>query len=87
MSWIYAIALLFAGAIMGIFFISLVMVAHDEKGNDADFLGRDWKELNDILNRLCRIEDRTELTKEEQDAFDVGIQCVAHAMNKARWRK
>ena len=49
---------------------------------ERKYCGNTWKQMNDILTTMCEIEDRIELTDEEEDAFDIAIQCVATVMNR-----
>ena len=46
------------------------------------FCGKTQEEMKQILYFMCDIEDETELTEEEQDMFDIAIQCVALVANR-----
>ena len=46
------------------------------------FCGHDHASMNKILDTMCEIEDRIELTKDEEDAFDIAIQCITCIMNR-----
>ena len=49
---------------------------------ERKYCGKSWADMNVILNIMCDIEDRIELTDGEQDAFDIAIQCVTTVMNR-----
>ena len=38
--------------------------------------------MNIVLNILCDLEDKLDLKKEEEDAFDIAIQCVTTVLNR-----
>ena len=46
------------------------------------YCGKSLEEMNDVLDSMCAIEDRIELTSEEKDAFDIAIQCVTTVINR-----
>jgi len=46
------------------------------------YCGKTRDEMNDILNFMCELEDKVELTDEEEEKYDVAIQCVATVMNR-----
>ena len=46
------------------------------------YCGKTQEEMNGILDRMCMLEDRLELDDEEQEAFDIAIQCVTTVMNR-----
>lgn len=49
------------------------------------FCGKTWDEMNRILDVMCELEDKYEnLTNEEEEAFDIAIQCIAKIMNGIR---
>ena len=49
--------------------------------DEIKYCGKSLKEMNEILSIMCDIEDRIELTDEEQDAFDIAIQCITTVIN------
>ena len=46
------------------------------------YCGKTWEQMNNILDTMCEIEDKAELTSEEQEAFDIAIQCITTVMNR-----
>lgn len=48
------------------------------------YCGKTWDDMNGILDTMCEIEDRVDLTYDEQDAFDIAIQCVTTVMNRMK---
>lgn len=41
------------------------------------FCGLNRSQMNQVLNVVCELEDRIpDLTEEEQNAYDIGIQCI-----------
>jgi len=48
------------------------------------YCGKTWDDMNTILNIMCDIEDRIELSDEQQEAFDIAIQCVTTVMNRMK---
>lgn len=40
------------------------------------YCGKNWDEMNKVLDCMHNIEDRIDLTDEEHDAFDIAIHCV-----------
>ena len=46
------------------------------------FHGKTRAEMNCVLNYVCLLKDRLQIPKEEQDDFDIVIQCVATIVNR-----
>ena len=51
-------------------------------GKPKTYCGYDVGGMNRILDVLCRLEDGILMTDEEQDAFDIAIQCVSDMVNR-----
>ena len=49
---------------------------------ERKYCGKTLEQMNKILDTMCDIEDRIELTDEEQETFDIAIQCVTTVMNR-----
>ena len=49
--------------------------------DERKFCGLGYKELRDVLEFMCDIEPKIDLTNEERDKFDVAIQCVNTVLN------
>ena len=49
---------------------------------ERKYCGLTHHEMDDVLEKICDIEGRIELTDEEQDAFDIAIQCITTIMNR-----
>ena len=49
---------------------------------ERTFHGKTWKEMSEILSILCDLEDRVEMKKEEESAFDIALICVAAIANR-----
>ena len=45
------------------------------------YCGHDWDSMNNILDTLCELEDDILMTKAEQEAMNVAIQCVTEVIN------
>ena len=54
---------------------------------ERKYCGKTWDEMNKVLDTMCDIEDRVELSEDEQDAFDIAIQCVTTVMNRMKCDK
>ena len=48
------------------------------------FCGYTWADMNRVLDLICDVENRTELTKQQENDFDIAIQCVAVVMNRMK---
>lgn len=48
------------------------------------YCGLTGKQMDRVLTKMCEIEDRIDLSNDEQDAFDISIQCVTDIMNKMK---
>lgn len=48
---------------------------------ERKYCGKNRDEMDKVLSLICEIEDRIELSDDEQDAFDIAIQCVTSVMN------
>ena len=83
-SWSWIPIALFISVGMGICIIALVSVGNAKEEN---FFGKDWKQMNKVLNAMIDIEDKYSFTKEEQESFDMAVLCVSHEMNKLRYKK
>lgn len=46
------------------------------------YLGLNRDEMRMVLHTMCRIEDENYYTPEEENAFDIAIQCVTTVMNR-----
>lgn len=46
------------------------------------FCGANWSEMEEVLNTMCELEDKIELTDNEQKHFDIAIQCVTQIINR-----
>ena len=46
------------------------------------FCGHNHESMDRILDTMCKLEDRIELSEEEEEAFDIAIQCVTCIMNR-----
>ena len=56
-----------------------------EGGNiEHKYCGKNWDDMNTVLNIMCDIEDRIELSDEQQEAFDISIQCVTTVLNRMK---
>lgn len=49
---------------------------------ERKYCGLNHDDMCNVLTTMCEIENIIELTKEEQDAFDIAIQCVATVLNR-----
>lgn len=55
---------------------------HGEK--EHTYCGKTWDQMNVVLDIVCEVEDRIEMTDEERDAFDIAIQCITTVMNRMK---
>ena len=46
------------------------------------FCGKNREEMNEILNFMCELESKVNLSEEEWDMYDIAIQCVAVVINR-----
>ena len=51
---------------------------------ERKYCGKNWDDMNTVLNIMCDIEDRIELSDEQQEAFDIAIQCVTTVLNRMK---
>lgn len=51
---------------------------------ERKYCGKTWKQMNEVLNRMCELEDRCDLLDDEQEAFDIAIQCITTVINKMK---
>ena len=50
---------------------------------ERTFCGLNRAQLNVVLNTMCELEERIpDLTDEEQDMYDIGVQCVCQIVNR-----
>ena len=49
---------------------------------ERKYCDKTWDDMNKVLDTMCEIEDRIELTDEETDTFDIAIQCITTVMNR-----
>ena len=38
--------------------------------------------MSKVLDTVCELEDRIEMTEEEQEDYDIAIQCVTTVLNR-----
>lgn len=48
------------------------------------FHGYTWDDMNRVLDLVCDIEDRVEMTKHEEQDYDIAIQCVTAILNRMK---
>lgn len=47
------------------------------------FYGQNRSQMNKVLNIMCELEERIpDMTKEEENAYDIAVQCVAQIANR-----
>lgn len=83
-SWVWIPVFLLIGIGVGIFLLALVSAGREK---EKDFFGKDWKQMRQILNTMCNVEDRLSLEGDEKESFDTAILCISHIMNRLRWKK
>ena len=52
--------------------------------NERKFCGYTWQDMDRVLDLICDIENRTEMTSQQEDDFDIAVQCVALVMNRMK---
>ena len=55
---------------------------HEKEAKARKFCGKDWDGMNKVLDKVCEIEDRLDLSDEEQEAYDIAVQCITTVMNR-----
>lgn len=47
------------------------------------FYGQNRSQMNKVLNIMCELKERIpDMTKEEENAYDIAVQCVAQIANR-----
>lgn len=65
--------------------IEFIKPSKDEHGGkEHTYCGKTWEQMNRVLDIVCELEDRIEMTDEEQEAFDIAIQCITTVMNRMK---
>lgn len=54
------------------------------KRKERTFIGNSFRNLDEALTVLCRLQDDVSLSETEQAALFIGIQCVTEIMNRMR---
>ena len=49
---------------------------------ERTYCGKNHQQMNKVLDTVCEIEDRIEMTEEEQEDYDIAIQCVTTVLNR-----
>lgn len=49
---------------------------------DKTFCGKTWDDMDSLLDSLCGLADGVDMTNDEADAVDIGIQCMVEVMNR-----
>ena len=48
------------------------------------FCGYTWDEMNRVLDLICSVEDHMDLTGQQENDYDIAVQCVALVMNRMK---
>lgn len=48
------------------------------------YCGKNYNQMNDVLNYLCHIEEAIFLYPDEKEKIDIAIQCVTDVINRFR---
>ena len=46
------------------------------------YCGKTHQEMDEILNTMCDIEEHIFMSKKEEEAFNIAIQCISTVMNR-----
>ena len=52
--------------------------------NERKFCGYTWKDMDRVLDLLCNTEEHIDLTGQQEDDYDIAIQCVTLVMNRMK---
>ena len=52
--------------------------------NERKFCGYTWQDMDRVLDLICNIENRTEMTSQQEENFDIAVQCVTLVMNRLK---
>ena len=48
------------------------------------FCGYTWDDMSRVLDTVCIVEDRVEMTEQEERDYDIAVQCVAAILNRMK---
>lgn len=48
------------------------------------YCGLNYSQLDKVLTIMSQIEDKKDLTEQQQIAFDISVQCVTEVMNRMK---
>lgn len=49
---------------------------------ERTYCGKNHQQMSKVLDTVCELEDRIEMTEEEQEDYDIAIQCVTTVLNR-----
>ena len=52
---------------------------------ERTYCGKTWEQMNKFRDTVCELEDQYQgMTKDEEEAFDIAIQCITTVMNRMK---
>ena len=55
------------------------------KAKEHTYCGKNQRQMRDVILTLCEMEDRfDDLTKEQKEAFDIALRCIATVSNRMK---
>ena len=51
---------------------------------ERKYCGKTWEQMNEVLDKMCILEDEIDLDDDMQEIFDIAIQCVTTVMNRMK---